>query len=101
MTVETDDDTDYGEIEVLGSADFEVDSISVSDPVDPSDTETVSACIDNVGGSSGEKTVLLEVDGSIEESKQISISGDTTGKPVSFDWETPSDGGDAFRRCCN
>jgi PGF-pre-PGF domain-containing protein len=66
---------------------------STSSPVTEGETLNVTATVENVGGSAGEETVTLEVDGAQVDQETVSLdSGANT--TVTLEWETEAgDGG--------
>ncbi|WP_250864818.1 CARDB domain-containing protein [Halorientalis regularis] len=67
---------------------------STNSPVTEGETLTVDATVENTGSGDGLQTVTLTVDGQVEDSAQISLSGGES-TDVTFEWQTTAgDAGD-------
>lgn len=62
---------------VVPPADFEVSDLSISpEEAEPGETVTVSAKVTNVGGQSGSYEVKFHVEGTLEDTKTVTLSPD-------------------------
>ncbi|MFC3959122.1 CARDB domain-containing protein [Halovivax cerinus] len=80
------DGTSAGSVVVGGEASFAVSDAAVSDTdVDVGDTVTVTATVENTGATDGTYTAELRVDGSVEDTTEITLGAGESGT-VTFEY---------------
>lgn len=72
LTVDTGDDTEEHELSVR-DLDFEVDIVEIPETADVGETISVTATIENVGGSDGDQTAELQFDGETVDEESVTV----------------------------